>query len=333
MNTINVTNLVKTYERTTRDPGFSNAIQALFKRHTVRVEAVRGVSFTVEPGSVVGFLGPNGAGKTTTLKMLSGILTPTSGSATVLGFTPWERKNEFRRRIGIVMGQRIQLLWDLPVSESLLLNKVLYEIPNDVYRQRLEQLATLLDAKELLAVQSRKLSLGQRMRCELMAALIHEPEVLFLDEPTVGLDVVSQKRIRDFLKEYVPARQTTVLLTSHNMEDVEELCKRVIVIHEGLILFDGALVDLRTKYATTKRITVQYTGTLPTLSWVEGVAEGEGSVSFDVPRARAHEAAREILASTDVLDITIEEPRVEQVIRRLFVQTGHSSHEVTHSPL
>lgn len=318
MNTITVEQLSKTYRRAVRDAGVRNAFRALFHRKIETVSAVRGISFQLEPGSIVGFLGPNGAGKTTTLKMLSGILTPTAGAATVLGFTPWERKTAFRKKIGVVMGQRIQLWWDLPVTESLLLNKILYDTPDDVYRDRVERFSQLLDVVNLLPVASRKLSLGQRMRCELMAALLHDPDVLFLDEPTVGLDVVSQKRIRDFLATHVRDRNMTVLLTSHNMEDIEALCKRVIVIHEGSILFDGGLDALRRRYATTKHLIIQFRGAPPHVEGFTPTSSGDGVLSFDVPRERAHELARTILESTDVLDLTIEETRIEDIIRQLF---------------
>jgi ABC-type uncharacterized transport system, ATPase component, COG4586 len=223
MPAIVVERLSKTYFTYKRPPGVWSAVKSLFRRERHEVHAVRDISFTIEEGELVGFLGPNGAGKTTTLKMLSGIIFPTSGTARVLGYVPWERHADMQRQIALVMGQKMQLWWDLPPYESYLLLKALYEVPDEVFERRVHELAEMLEIRHVLHTQVRRLSLGERMKCELLAALLHRPRVLFLDEPTIGLDVVSQKRIREFLREYNQRERTTILLTSHYMQDVQEL--------------------------------------------------------------------------------------------------------------
>lgn len=323
MITISVTQLSKQYHQTIRQSGVRAAFRSLFRPTVVTVDAVHDVSFSLEAGELVGFLGPNGAGKTTTLKILAGILYPDSGDVRILGFVPWERKNAFRRRTSIVMGQRNQLWWDLPVMETLILNRILYDIPERIFRQRLDHLTALLEVREFLNVQVRKLSLGQRMRCELIAALIHEPEVLFLDEPTIGLDLVSQQRIREFLREYVRRKETTVLLTSHNMEDIEELCQRVIVISRGSLIFDGSLNDLRARYAKTKSITATFSDR-PNAARLTALGPYEdlrnGVVRFSVARDQAGAVARRLLDIGNVVDIAIEEEKVESVVRKIFAE-------------
>ena len=241
---IEVKNLSKTYEYYKKQAGLWNSVKSLFHREKLFTKAVKKVSFSIDEGELVGFLGPNGAGKTTTLKMLSGILYPTSGEATVLGYTPWKRQSAFQKQFALVMGQKNQLWWDLPAMESFLLNKEIYEVPEKQFRATLDELTTLLDIEKLLDVPVRKLSLGERMKCELVAALLHSPKVLFLDEPTIGLDVVSQHNIRQFLKSYNKEKKTTIILTSHYMEDVEALCERVVIVNHGIIMYDGALQKL-----------------------------------------------------------------------------------------
>jgi ABC-2 type transport system ATP-binding protein len=241
---ISIRGLSKTYKVHEREAGLGAALRSLVSRRTRDVKAVDNISFTVEPGEVVGFLGPNGAGKTTTLKMLSGLLYPTSGEADVLGHVPSRRERGFLCRITLVMGQRNQLAWDIPAQDSYLLNRAIYRIPNTVYEQTLNELVALLDLGELIRKPVRNLSLGERMKCEIAGALLHQPQVLFLDEPTIGLDVTMQRRIRSFIAEYNKRFGATVLLTSHYMADVEALCRRVVVIHHGKILFDGELAGL-----------------------------------------------------------------------------------------
>jgi len=253
---ISVSNLSKHYSVYKKEPGFTGSLKSLVNRKYEAVKAVEQVSFEIEEGEFVGFIGPNGAGKTTTLKMLSGLLYPTSGKVKVLGYTPFDRKTNFLKEISLVLGQKNQLWWDLPAMESLLLNKEIYEIEDSKFNSTLEDLTSLLDAKEIINVPVRKLSLGQRMKMELIAALIHSPKVLFLDEPTIGLDVVMQKKIREFLKEYNKEYKSTIILTSHYMEDVEELCKRVIIINYGQLLYDGSLENLIKKHSPFKQISV-----------------------------------------------------------------------------
>jgi ABC-2 type transport system ATP-binding protein len=316
-----VDNLVKNFEITEKEPGISGAIKSLISPKKKEVHALRGVSFTIQPGELVGFIGPNGAGKTTTLKTLSGLLYPTSGFVEVLEYDPWERKPEFLKQISLVMGQKNQLWWDLPAIETFELNRAIYEIPTHVYQENLKELVTLLEVENLLETPVRKLSLGQRMRMELTAALLHKPKVLFLDEPTIGLDLVAQQKMRDFIYDYNLKYGATILLTSHNMDDLVNLARRVIVINEGKILFDGALEELVNKFAKEKIIKA-------TLSKEDGIADIEKigkvkklvfpQVILSVPRAATAVAASELLQNFPVDDLTIEEIPIEDVIRKAF---------------
>ncbi|KKS95211.1 MAG: ABC transporter related protein [Microgenomates group bacterium GW2011_GWC1_43_13] len=316
-----VDNLVKNFEITEKGPGLTGAIKSLISPKKKEVHALRGVSFTIQPGELVGFIGPNGAGKTTTLKTLSGLLYPTSGFVEVLEFDPWERKPEFLKQISLVMGQKNQLWWDLPAMETFELNRAIYEIPTRSYQENLKELVELLDLEKLLETPVRKLSLGQRMRMELTAALLHKPKVLFLDEPTIGLDLIAQQKMRDFIYNYNSKYGATILLTSHNMDDLVDLARRVIVINEGQILFDGALEELVTKYAKEKIIKA-------TLSKEDGIADIEKigkvkklafpQVILSVPRAACAVAASELLQNFPVDDLTIEEIPIEDVIRKAF---------------
>ena len=251
-----VEQLTKTYQVSEREGGFGAAVRGFFKRKYTDVNAVQGVSFRIQPGEIVGFLGPNGAGKTTTLKMLSGLLNPTSGKAQVLGFTPWELKPDYLRSMTLVMGQRNRLSWDIPAADSFLLDQAIYRIPDDVYQRTFKELDELLELSPLMKKPVRNLSLGERMRCELAVGLIHSPKVLFLDEPTIGLDITAQSSIRDFLREYNRRTGATILLTSHYMADVTALCERVIIIHLGKLKYDGGLSDLSHKIAPFKLIGV-----------------------------------------------------------------------------
>src|SRR3989338_2497563 len=255
---ISVDHLSKSYASWKKQPGFIGTIRSIAHRDKTVADAVSDMNFTIDEGEFMGFIGPNGAGKTTTLKMLSGILWPTSGSATVLGFTPWERKDEYRRQFAIVLGQKNQLWWDLPARDTFLLNKEIYEISTTAYEKRIKELGEVLGVSHLLEIPVRKLSLGERMKCELMNALLHKPKVLFLDEPTIGLDVVSQKAVRDFLSDWNKKEGTTMILTSHSMTDVQELCERVVVIDGGTIKYDGGLDRLVQKFADHKEITVTF---------------------------------------------------------------------------
>ena len=236
MAVIRVEHLKKEFEYYKKGTGLQGSLHNLFHREMLKKEAVKDISFSVERGEMIGLLGPNGAGKTTTLKMLSGILFPTAGEVEIDGYIPWERKNAFKRRFSIVMGQKNQLWWDLPASDSFYLNKCIFDVPDGEYRRTVEELSELLDVKDLMNVQVRRLSLGERMKMEILAALIHRPDILFLDEPTIGLDILSQQKIRDFLKTYNEQTKTTVILTSHYMRDIEELCRRAVIINQGQLV-------------------------------------------------------------------------------------------------
>jgi ABC-2 type transport system ATP-binding protein len=301
---VHVDNLEKVFRVPEREAGLRASVTSLFHRRWREVRAVDGVSFDVEPGEVVGFLGPNGAGKTTTLKMLSGLLHPTGGTAQVLGHVPWKRERDYLRRMTLVMGNRNQLQWDLPALDSFELNRAIYRLPRDQFLQTRDELIELLDVGDLVRKPVRQLSLGERMKVEVVGSLLHLPQVLFLDEPTIGLDVTMQKRIRSFVAAYNERFGATVLLTSHYMADVEALCKRVIVIHHGQLLFDGRLDSLADKFGAYKTIEAV-------------LADGE-TVSMQVPRAETSAATARLLAEHDVSDLTVEDPPIEDVIEQVF---------------
>jgi ABC-2 type transport system ATP-binding protein len=284
------------------------------------VRAADDVTFSIEEGEFVGFLGPNGAGKTTVLKMLSGLLNPTSGSARVLGFTTWERRDEMKRQFSLLMGQKNALWWDLPARESLELNRAIYGIDRQRFTTIVGGLVELLDVKDKLDVMVRELSLGERMKMELIAALIHTPRVLFLDEPTIGLDVTSQKKVREFLQLYNSEHQIVTMLTSHYMGDIEALCKRVIIIDHGRIFFDGPLSAIIDRFATHKilGLTFEKPVDAPFTSYGEEVERTPQSVQLKVPRAKVAEACRELFGAYPISDISVQEPPVEEVIRLLF---------------
>lgn len=319
MPSITINNLSKTYSVPERDAGLAAAMKSLVRRQTRDVKAVDEISFSVEPGEVVGFLGPNGAGKTTSLKMLSGLLYPTAGEVDVLGHTPSKRERDFLTQITLVMGQRNQLIWDIPVIDSLERNGAVYRIPRAEYDETLEELTGLLDLGELLSKPVRNLSLGERMKCEIAAALLHKPSVLFLDEPTIGLDVTMQRRIREFIAEYNRKYEATVLLTSHYMADVEALCKRVIVIHHGRILFDGDLSALVTRFSPHKTIIVELETEGTDLSAYGEVVEADGNrYTLRVPKADTPPVTAKLLADQPVIDLTVEDPPIEDVIEQVF---------------
>lgn len=318
---IEVRDLRKIYTVPEREAGMRAALRSLVRRRTRAIPAVDGISFSVAPGEVVGFLGPNGAGKTTTLKMLSGLLYPTSGHLEVLGYTPWRRERVFLRQITLVMGQRNQLIWDIPAGDSFELNRVIYRIPEPEFRRTLDELVDLLDLAPLIRKPVRNLSLGERMKVEIAAALLHRPRVLFLDEPTIGLDVTMQRRIRSFVAEYNRRYQATVLLTSHYMADVEALCKRVIVIHHGQLLFDGPLALLVQRFSPHKTIRVELANGVADLSlYGEVVAHTDGRVVLRVPKSDAARVTGQLLADLPVNDLVIEDPPIEEVIEQVFAQ-------------
>lgn len=316
-------NLTKTYRVYKRPPGLWPGVKSLFHREVVEVPAVRQISFTIQAGEFVGFVGPNGAGKTTTLKMLTGILYPTSGTAQVLGFTPWERNRIMQRQIAVVLGQKNQLLWDLPAMDSFLLNKAIYNLSEGEFQVSVKELTGLLKINDLVNTPVRKLSLGERMKAELCAALLHQPKVLFLDEPTIGLDVVAQQQLRQFLKTINEQRGTTILLTSHNMADIKALCRRVIIIDKGKIWYDGNFEELIKKYAPYKVLRVVFSKAQPrsALAQFGKVQAIDGPMAaILVSRERVTDAARAILSQFEVSDIAIEEESVEAVVRQIFTK-------------
>lgn len=318
---IEVESLCRTFVRHRRTPGLRGALRSLVHRELDVYEAVKSISFKVSAGELVGFIGPNGAGKTTTMKMLSGVLYPTSGQAKVLGYTPQERHSDFLKQISFVMGQKESLLWELPAMELFLLMRDIYEIPHRDFEHAIDMLSDLLDVKDYLDVQVRQLSLGQRMKCELMSGLLHMPRVLFLDEPTIGLDVAGQKAIRDFFRRYNAETGATILLTSHYLEDIKSLCERIIFIDHGVVLFDGPLKDLVERYASTVSISfiVSDEGKPDALADLEtlGIPAFDGEIDtyrLRVERLRAAEVARQLLNTYSVTSILIEEPTLEDVV-------------------
>lgn len=316
-----VEELRKTFTVPEREAGLRHAAKGLIRRRMREVRAVDGISFEVGAGEVVGFLGPNGAGKTTTLKMLSGLLYPTSGEGRVLGHVPSKREKELLRRITLVMGNRNQLQWDLPAVDSFELNRAIYRLPREQFTETRDELIELLEVGDLVNKPVRNLSLGERMKVEIVGSLLHLPQVLFLDEPTIGLDVTMQKRIRSFVAEYNRRHGATVLLTSHYMADVEALCKRVIVIHHGVIRYDGPLTGLSDTFAAYKTIGVALADGQADLAPYGEVIHRDGDwVTMRVPKAQTSEMAARLLSEQQVLDLTIEDPPIEDVIELVFAQ-------------
>ncbi|HEX2926436.1 MAG TPA: ATP-binding cassette domain-containing protein [Ruminiclostridium sp.] len=321
MSEIEVRLLSKQFSYYEKKTGLGSSVKNLFHREKLYKDAVKAISFDIQAGEMVGFIGSNGAGKTTTLKMLSGILFPTDGEARICGYIPWERKVEFKKNISIVMGQKNQLWWDLPASESFYLNKCIYEIDSNAYSKFLEELAELLDVKHLMNIQVRRLSLGERMKMELIAALIHKPRVLFLDEPTIGLDIMSQKKIRSFLKYYNEQYKATILLTSHYMKDIEDLCKRAVVINKGTVVYDGEFARINDVFSGKKLVRLQLSQQveLPVLSDFGKVLETDGyTATFEVNRQNALDLTKSIQDKLPVADFNIEDVPVEEGITMLL---------------
>lgn len=321
MAAIEVRELCREYKVFRKREGLMASVRGLFHREHTIVSAVRNVSFSIDEGEMVAFLGPNGAGKTTTLKLLSGLVVPSSGTATVLGHVPWKREDAYRRRFSLVTGQKEQLWWDLPAQESFRLHKEIYRIPAEDYTRRIDELTDLLEVRRLMAQPVRELSLGERMRMELIAALLHRPDVLFLDEPTIGLDVVSQRRVQEFLRHYQREQRITVILTSHYMKDVEALCERAIVINKGTVIHDGPLAAIIDRFSRHKIIELQFSD--------NGCPEGLGRfghivetrpprVRIQVEKQRVSECLATILSQHSVDDISVVERPLEDVIAELF---------------
>jgi ABC-2 type transport system ATP-binding protein len=318
---VSVHDLSKTYIVHERSSGVKAALRGIFRREKREVKAVQAINFEIQPGEIVGFLGPNGAGKTTTLKMLSGLLYPTGGEARVLGHLPHLRERQFLRQITLVTGQRNQLIWDIPAADSYDLNQAIYEIDPDLYKRTVEEFVEILDMKDLVRKPVRNLSLGERMKVEIAGSLLHHPRVLFLDEPTLGLDVPMQRRIRKFIADYNQREGATVLLSSHYMADVEALCKRVIVIHQGGILFDGDLTALAARFTSHKKVIVKPADQSLDLSGYGEIVESElGSVSFRVPRGEVPGMTARLLAEVPIVDLTVEDPPIEDVIDMVFAK-------------
>jgi len=327
MAVIEVKGLTRSFRTYKKEPGFRGALKGLWRRHYELVEAVREISFQVGEGEFVGFVGPNGAGKTTTLKMLAGLLHPTRGEARVLGYVPWERPDGYRRQFALLLGQKNQLWWDLPARESLELNAKIYGIPREVFTRTVNELTDLLAVRDKLGVMVRELSLGERMKMELVAALLHQPRVLLLDEPTIGLDVVSQKTVRDFLRRHNAARRTTILLTSHYMADIEELCERVIIIDHGVLFFDGRLDEVLDRFADFKLVTIHCAGagaaaTLDLSSYGEVVERNPASIRLKVKRDRVIPVCKELLDRLPVKDMDIQEVPIEDIVRQIFSRSA-----------
>ena len=321
MSVVSVENLSKIYPVAVKSPGIKGTLTHFFKRTYREVKAVQDISFSIETGEVVGFLGPNGAGKTTTLKMLTGLIHPSQGQVRVAGYVPFRRQPQFLQKASLVMGQKQQLLWDLPALDSLRINAAIYKIPDDIFEKRLQELAEMLTLQKQLNQPVRKLSLGERMKAELLAALLHHPQVLFLDEPTLGLDVNAQVAVRNFLQEYNERYQATILLTSHYMADITALCKRVLLIHQGQLFYDGDLEKLLERFAPYREVRIELAN-LVAKEKLEDFAEIESiegqEVRFLVKREKLTSTVSRILAQLEVIDLSVTDPPIEEVIGRLF---------------
>jgi len=325
MPAIETRRLTKVYRVYRKEAGLWGAIKGLARRQYDEVHAARDITFSIEEGEFVGFLGPNGAGKTTVLKMLSGLLNPTSGEARVLGYVPWERRDEFKRQFSLLLGQKNSLWWDLPARESLELNRAIYGIDPKKYREIVGTLSELLEVDDKLNIMVRELSLGERMKMELIAALLHSPKVLFLDEPTIGLDVASAQRVREFLKQYNREHRIVTMLTSHYMQDIEELCHRVIIIDHGRIFFDGPLKEVVDRFSNEKIVhfTFEESSSVPRdfTGMGEVTRATPQSVELRVPRHQVAEICRAVLAQYRVTDMNVQEIPIEEVIRRMFANS------------
>ena len=324
MNAIEIRGLKKSYRVYQKKEGLLASVTGLFNREYREVDAVRGIDLDVQQGEFVAFLGPNGAGKTTTLKLLSGVISPTDGQATVLGHVPWKRENEYRRRFALVMGQKNQLWWDLPAQESFRLHQKIYRIPQDEFQRTLDELVDMLDVAHLLKQPVRELSLGERMKMELTAALLHSPEVLFLDEPTIGLDVIAQHNVQKFLKHYQENRKITILLTSHYMKDIAALCQRVVIVAHGDIMYDGSLAGIVDRFSGHKVLTLQFADDrMPSdlARYGEVLEVIEPKARLKVDRSSIADVLSSVLASHSIEDVSVEDPPLEEVIADVFTQT------------
>ena len=325
---IEIEGLAKSYRVYQKKEGLAASLKGLFRRKYREVQAVRGIDLQVEPGEFVAFLGPNGAGKTTTLKLLSGVINPTSGKATVMGHVPWKRENSYRRRFALVMGQKNQLWWDLPAQESFRLHQQIYQIPAAEFKQNFDELADLLEIRDLVQQPVRELSLGERMKMELIAALLHSPEVLFQDEPTIGLDVIAQHNIQQFLKYYQEQRGITILLTSHYMKDIAALCRRVVIIAQGELKYDGSLTGIIDRFSEHKLVTLQFADEQPVTGlsrFGEVVSDEYPKVQLRIPRNQVANTLSAMLDVGAIDDIAVEDPPLEELIADFFSQVSNQS--------
>ena len=329
MSVIEIQQLAKSYRVYLKKEGLRASLQGLFRREYRMVDAVSGIDLNVGKGEFVAFLGPNGAGKTTTLKLLSGVINPTSGTARVLGHVPWKRENAYRRRFALVMGQKNQLWWDLPANESFRLHQQIYRIAPANFEQNIDSLTDMLNVRTLLGQPVRELSLGERMKMELIAALLHSPEVLFLDEPTIGLDVIAQHNIQQFLKHYQQQRRTTILLTSHYMKDVAALCERVVVIAQGKIEYDGSLSGIIDRFSGHKIVSLSFGGQLPTdlEQYGELLEVVAPKAKIRIDRSMVTQALANLLSRYTVEDVSVEDPPLEEVIAEVFTMISEKTSE------
>ncbi|MGM1048863.1 MAG: ABC transporter ATP-binding protein [Bacillota bacterium] len=321
---IEVNNLTKAFTFTKKEPGLKGAFKGLFSRQTEEKTAVSQISFHVDEGEIIGFLGPNGAGKTTTLKMLSGILYPSAGEASVLGYVPWKRETALKKQISFIMGQKNQLWWDLPASESFLLIKYLYDIDTKDYKRNLTELVELMNVQDCMHMQVRRLSFGQRMKMELIAALLHKPRIVFLDEPTIGLDIISQKNIRNFLKEYNRENKTTIMLTSHYLEDIQDLCKRSVIINGGTVVYDGDLNQVNDIF-NKKVIKLQFSDQIDAnhlQCFGKVISLTDSKVTLEIDRHEVKQALAALMSEFPVEDVDIHDIPIEEAITWLYERKG-----------
>ncbi len=322
MSQIVVEDLVKQFRISEREAGLMGAVRGMFRRRYQTIDALNGVDFSIEPGELVGYIGPNGAGKSTTVKVMSGILVPDSGRCEILGRVPWRNRSDHVRRIGVVFGQRTQLWWDLPVIESFDLLRDIYRIPRTEYASNRDEFIAVLDIEGLLDVPVRQLSLGQRMRCDLAAALLHSPAILFLDEPTIGMDAVSKIAFREFIKRFNQERGTTVILTTHDMDDIEVICDRVMIINDGKIISDGTLDDLRRRVGIERRLVIELADdATPSIHPGAAIAAHDGNrvhISFDPERVSAAALISQVTSENEVQDLFVENPPIEETIARIY---------------
>ncbi len=330
-NIIEVNQLSKTYKTHKREKGLANAFKSLFKREYTYKKALDKISFTISKGEIVGLVGPNGAGKSTTIKALSGVLFPSSGQVNVLGFIPWKDRKKYVKEIGVVFGQKEQLWWDLPAVDSFYLVKELYKIPESTFNKNLSYMTDLLDLKEVIKTPVKDLSLGERMKCKAVMALLHNPKLVFLDEPSIGLDVIAKDRLREFIKKVNQEKDTTFIITTHDMQDIEKLCKRIIIINHGIIVYDGLLEKIREKFLKIKRINVRFESktTVQKISGakIEKKGDYESDIEVDTAKCPINKVISELISNYEVADININDPPIEEIIKLIYAEKEQKHHK------